>query len=86
MKKSSFLFNSLHFSSFFFIFLILNFLIFLIFFKTSKNQIHMLKLVQAAQETNTIYPLAEKLLNARKTQTKGDPFKKDEFTSLRDIA
>jgi len=46
----------------------------------------MLKLVQAAQETNTIYPLAEKLLNARKTQTKGDPFKKDEFTSLRDIA
>ena len=46
----------------------------------------MLQAVQAAKETNNIYPLAEKLLNARKTQAKGDPFKKDEFTSLRDIA
>ena len=46
----------------------------------------MLLNVQTAKETNSIYPLAEKLLNARKNQLKGDPFKKDEFTSLRDIA
>lgn len=46
----------------------------------------MLQQVQAAKESNNIYPLAEKLLNARKIQLKGDPFKKDEFTSLRDIA
>lgn len=46
----------------------------------------MLAKVQMAKESNNIYPLAEKLLNAKKTQLKGDPFKKDEFTSLRDIA
>ena len=46
----------------------------------------MLQQVQTAKETNNIYPLAEKLLNAKKSQLKGDPFKKDEFTSLRDIA
>lgn len=46
----------------------------------------MLAQVQVAKESNNIYPLAEKLLNAKKNQIKGDPFKKDEFTSLRDIA
>lgn len=46
----------------------------------------MLEQVKVAKDSNNIYPLAEKLLNARKNNLKGDPFKKDEFTTLRDIA
>jgi hypothetical protein len=35
---------------------------------------------------NNIYPLAEKLRNAKNSNSKMDPFKKDEFTLLKDIA
>lgn len=41
---------------------------------------------EQARPVNNIYPLAEKLLNAKKSNSKMDPFKKDEFTLLKDIA
>ena len=46
----------------------------------------MLAQVLNSKNSNSVHPLAEKLLGARKLNVKGDPFKKDEFTSLRDIA